>query len=249
MRSLSSAFRSLLLLAAAAYLLGNAALAQGLAPAWTYDSPALGAGRQVYSVGTFNVGTDGSLAFILSVDDGSLNNFEYKLLWVSAEGNLLWESDFATEQVVPLAVRGGLLAYLEGGQRLRQVTGNSTDGFTALTVTTFSSSDTSFSLEQGRSPSRLFIAETAADRLSFTIHAYRLDTGNTSDLTAMFAGVAADEFTLFFPSVSGELYQVEKSTDMVNWQPVGQPIQGTDSLQSYTDTSMTGSDYYRVRKL
>jgi len=223
--------------------------AQGLAAAWTFDSDPFGAGRQVQRTDTLVIGTDGSLAFMLTVDDGSFSNVEHRLYWLSPTGVLLWDSGFSANNRIPLAIRAGHLVYLEAGKMLHSVKRNGSGVFEDTTIATYASSDTTFTIEQGRAPGVLYLAETAADKASFTIHAYRLDSGNTVDLAEMFAGADGGDFTLFFPSAVGQLYQIERSLDLINWDPVGDPIVGSDSLQQYTDTGVSETFYYRVREL
>jgi hypothetical protein len=242
-------FRQWLTLLFAVGLLPTAGEAQGITSAWNYDSEPFGAGRQVFAVSTLNVGSDGSLAFTLTVDDGSLGNIEYRLFWLSPTGDLRWASEFGTASLQALAIRTGHLVYLEDGQQLHSVKRNPAGDFEDSTVATFASADTAYTIEQGRSPGFLFVAETAVDKASFKIHAFRLESGTTVDYAAMFAGVSGGAFTLFFPSATGELYQVERSEDMINWTLVGDPIPGTDSLQSYTDEGLSSTFYFRVRRL
>jgi hypothetical protein len=223
--------------------------AQGLSSAWTYTTPPFGAGRQVFAVSTLNIGSDGSVALTLTVDDGSLTNFEYRLFWISATGDLLWASDYLAEDAQALAIRAGHLVFLEGGRKLQSVKRNPDGDFEATIVATLVSGDTAYTIEQGRSPGLLFLAETASDKASFQLHAYRLDSGATVDLAEMFAGVSGGAFTVFFPSAVGVLYQVERSSDLILWTPVGDPVPGTGSLQSHTDPGLDGSFYYRVRRL
>lgn len=236
---------------AAALLLAPALFAQGVAWSWDYVSQPFGAGRQVFSVSTFNVGTDGSVAFTLTVDDGSLNNFEYQLFWLGPDGQLRWSSGFQSTSLQTLAVRDSHLVFLDGGQSLISVAPTSPGGTTyaPTTITTFSSSDTAYTIEQGRAPGVLYVAETATDKASFAIHAYRLDSGHVVNLEQMIGGTDAGEFKVLFPSAAGELYQVERTTDLINWTPLGNPLPGTDTLLSVTDSAPPDPAYYRVRKL
>jgi glucuronoarabinoxylan endo-1,4-beta-xylanase len=54
-------------------------------------------------------------------------------------------------------------------------------------------------------------------------------------------------FVFTFPTVAGQDYQVEYSTNLTDWAPLGNPISGTGDNLSITNQSGADQGYYRLR--
>lgn len=255
-RLLPAAFRIRTFLLLAALPLGLQAAP--LEPLWTYTSGSLGAGREVFSVGTINVGTDGSVAFEVTTHDGAFANQEYRIYWLDAEMNDLADdgdpsNDWSPVPLRPLLIRQDHLVYLQNDRQLRSMTRSETGVITdvAIGAAFDPASESTFMIEQSRHPSVLYLVETPGDRFSFKVHAYAIEPVNNPELLVPTqVGIDNGFLQIVFPTKADGMYQVELSSDLVNWTSQGTQIIGTGEAHTFSlEVGLQSKQFYRVRKL
>lgn len=239
------------LLALAMLVPAGPASGQSVTSSWDFVVGPLTAGRVVRSVSSVNVGTNGSVAVTLTVDDGSFGNTEYQLYWISSAGDLIWGSGFISSFPVALAIRPGLLVYQEG-DRIASVVKPDTGPVVVGTVTTAAAGNvfSAYSIEQGRTPGVLAVAEVEDDKSGFTLHAYQL-TPRLADveLVGSVSGVLGGRFVMQFQSQAGVNYQFQSSEDLLTWLDAGAEIVGDGSVKSLPDDIAAGARrFFRVIK-
>lgn len=226
---------------------------------WTYTSGSLGAGREVFSVGTINVGTDGSVAFEVTTHDGAFGNKEYRIYWLDAEMNDLADdgdpsNDWSPVPLRPLLIRQDHLVYLENDRQLRSMTRSETGVITDIAIGAafdLTSDESTFMIEQSRQPSVLYLVEEPEDNLSFKVHAYAIEPVNNPELLVPTqVGIDNGFLQIVFPTKADGMYQVEVSSDLVNWTSEGAQIIGTGEAHTFSlEVGLQSKQFYRVRKL
>lgn len=240
-----------------ACLLPLSAMAAPLESLWTIPSGSLGAGRVILSISTMTVGTDGSVAFIVTTHDGSFDNEEYRLYWISADQTDLADdgvagNEWQTTPMQPLIARQDQLVYLSG-QQVRSLTRDSAGVLTDTAVGAPLSiySTLSFMVEQSRHPSAFYLAEVLQNGLTFNLHAYGVNPVNNPEiLVPTQVGIDNGFLTIVFATQPDAMYQIQASDNLINWTNFQSVLVGTGAPAIFSE-EITGTtkQFYRVRKL
>lgn len=232
---------------------------------WTYDSGSMGAGRVIRSIGTVTVGTDGSVGFVVTTDDGAFENVEDRLYWLDADqvdlaDDGVADNEWVSESLQPLAIRKDHFIYLKDNQ-LRSMSRDTLGDITDVSVGSAFGADvfTVWMVEQSRNPGVLYLIEPATDKLTFKLHAYQIDPASTEELqTPTVIGITDTAVAgervihLEFPTVTDAMYQIESTTDLVNvpWAVDGaQNVGNGADVAAQRSAPASGSIFYRIRKL
>jgi hypothetical protein len=234
---------------------------------WTYDSGVLPDGRMIFNAGlTPTVGTDGSLAFSVYVQD-DLGLPEYSLFWFEKEQAdpnnpipllaTIWSAD----KPQPVAVRLNHLMYMQKGllsgdtvKKDHLYSFEKGDADPTL-IDSFATDDTTaWMIEQSRGPGVLYIFEAQVGDTSFKLHAYQIDPASTDELLVpTIIGVeGGNTISLRFPAVADAMYQIETTTDLsaVEWTADREQIAGNDTnILMQRPAPASGNVFYRIRKL
>ena len=82
------------------FAIGSPAHSQSLENPWGYSFNDIGVGKQIIFGAALNVGTDGSVAFVITRGDGGAGPLQSKIFWVKAKADgtdptePLWTSDW-----------------------------------------------------------------------------------------------------------------------------------------------------------
>lgn len=238
-------------------LVPTAVTAAALEPLWTMPSGSLGAGREVRSVSTISVGTDGSAAFVVTTDDGAFGNNEYRLYWIDAAMNDLADdgvpdNEWETTPMEPLLVRLDQLIYIQGSQ-LYSLTRDASGGVAKESVgSSFGALSTiSYMIEQSRNPGVLYLVEIPESSSSFNLHAYAINPVNNPELLVQTqVGIDNGFLKIVFATQQDAMYQIQASDDLSTWTDFQSVIVGTGLPQTFSEAVTTATkQFYRVRKL
>jgi hypothetical protein len=229
------------------FAIGSPAHSQSLENPWGYSFNDIGVGKQIIFGAALNVGTDGSVAFVITRGDGGAGPLESKIFWVKAKVDgtdptePLWTSDWQARGDI-VAVRRNHLVYYRG-RELRSVTIDASGNANESSVKFFSGDEEggdplTFSGEQAaRAPGFVYSLVVHKDKLGFTLDAFRFVPG-PPEVSAVptFSSVSGNFLSISFHGESGGQYQLQSSTalEATNWQNVGVGILGKGSIQTVT---------------
>ena len=218
------------------FAIGSPAHSQSLENPWGYSFDDIGAGKQIIFGAALNVGTDGSVAFVITRGDGGAGPLESKIFWVKAKVDgtdptePLWTSDWQARGDIVAVRRNHLVYYCDGedcdGED--EFFSGDEEGGDPLT----------FSGEQAaRAPGFVYSLVVHKDKLGFTLDAFRFVPG-PPEVSAVptFSSVSGNFLSISFYGEDGGDYQLQSSTalEATNWQNVGVGILGKGSIQTVT---------------
>lgn len=95
-----------------------------------------------------------------------------------------------------------------------------------------------------------FVIEDASGRMLLQFLSVNQIQVSAPDLEVISINLSTDEITISWTSASGESYQLESSSNLTKWTPVGNPVAATGGETSAT-AAVDSSDrsFYRVRRL
>ena len=105
-----------------------------------------------------------------------------------------------------------------------------------------------YSIEQSRTPGVFAVVEVEGDNSGFTIRAFKIAAA-VQDVTLVGSetGVQGGQYVLQFPSQPGVTYQIQSSTDLLNWVDQGPVIVGDGSIKSLLEPiNGTTHKFFRV---
>ena len=246
------------------FAIGSPAHSQSLENPWGYSFDDIGAGKQIIFGAALNVGTDGSVAFVITRGDGGAGPLERKIFWVKAKADgtdptePLWTSDWQARGDIVAVRRNHLVYYCDGedcdgedeereegphGRQLRSVTIDASGNANESPVKSFFGDEEggdplTFSGEQAaRAPGFVYSLVVHKDKLGFTLDAFRFVPG-PPEVSAVptFSSVSGNFLSISFYGEDGGDYQLQSSTalEATNWQNVGVGILGKGSIQTVT---------------
>ena len=255
---MKNAFLSLCLISM--FAIGSPAYSQSLENPWTYSFDDIGVGKQIIFGTALNVGTDGSVAFVITRGDGGAGDLESRIFWVKAKADgtpptePLWTSGWQARGDI-VAVRRNHLVYYRG-RELRSVTIDATtDTANDSSVKVFIGAEEggdplTFSGEQAaRAPGFVYSLVVHKDKLGFTLAAFRFAPG-PPEVSAVptFSSVSGKLLSISFRGELGGDYQLQSSTTLeaTNWQNEGVGIAGNGSIQTVTQPVGEPKLFFRI---
>ena len=255
---MKNAFLSLCLISM--FAIGSPAYSQSLENLWAYSFDDIGVGKQIIFGTALNVGTDGSVAFVITRGDGGAGDLESRIFWVKAKADgtpptePLWTSGWQARGDI-VAVRRNHLVYYRG-RELRSVTIDATtDTANDSSVKVFTGDEEggdplTFSGEQAaRAPGFVYSLVVHKDKLGFTLDAFRFAPG-PPEVSAVptFSSVSGKLLSISFRGVDGGDYQLQSSTTLeaTDWQNVGVGIAGNGSIQTVTQPVGEPKLFFRI---